>query len=354
MASTTGDGAEQAEPKAPAKALPRPPTKEPARPTAAEGAPAPAAGFGPPQLDAGGSAGGEAPPDAEAPKDAAPVLAIPPVAVPKVRSGPASTRSIKGETTASDYVAPREIPAHTPRPTESVDAKVVIDVPDGAAGGAEGEAEVVEMRQRRRAPTMKIDRSKLNELKQIEGARERSTQPDLPAMPNGGALPPPHATPSDASLRPASVGIDGRGTDGRGPLARARPEPRSARGIGWAVVALATVVVGGGVAAIALGLVPGLGPTPPPEREPAAEPPAASPQPAAAPSPTPTPAETASAEPTPSVVPTVEASAAPAASPATPPTATAPYKPPFQNGPGPGRPPPYSRPRPKSDIPQGI
>jgi len=341
VASTTGDGAEQAEPKAPAPTPPRPLSA----PTAVEATPAvalkPASGFGPPLApDALGAA--EA-----TPKDTtAPLLAIPPVAVPKVRTAPASQRSIKGETTASDYVAPRELPIHTPRPTESVDAKVVIDVPEGAARGAEGEAEVVEMRQRRRAPTMKIDRSKLSQLAQIDGARERSIEPLVPAVPSSAPTA-PRLSASTGSLVPASVGIEGHR-----PLARAAPEPRSARGIGWAVVALATVVVGGGVAAIALGLVPGLGATPPSERAASPEARPAAPAPTASPT-SATPAETV--EPAPSAAPTLEPSAAAPASTPTP-SASVPYRPPFQNGTGPMAPTvrPAPRPRPRSDIPQGI
>ena len=42
-------------------------------------------------------------------------LAIPPVAVPTVRAAP---KSMKGQTTASDYVAPRELPmSATPKPS---------------------------------------------------------------------------------------------------------------------------------------------------------------------------------------------------------------------------------------------
>ncbi len=281
---------------------------------------------------------------------AASVLAIPPVAVPKVRTAPVTARSLKGETTASDYVAPREIPAHTPRPTESVDAKVVIDVPEQGAGTAEGEAEVVEMRQRRRAPTMKIDRTQIGELRQIDGALERATEPDLPAMPGGPGGPPPNQgsrSAGNGSLRPASIGIEGHR-----PLARAKAEPRSARGLGWAIVALATVLVGGGVAAVALGLIPGLGPVPTPATEavPAATPAAA---PSAAPSAA-VPDEAAVPEPAPTAAPTEVASTAPAASSAPSPSAT-PYRPPFQNGTGPLiKPQPLPRPRPKSDIPTGI
>lgn len=322
MASTTGDGAEQPE---------------------ASTSVSPATGAAGPPNGSGGD-------DAAAAN--APALP-PPVAVPTVRSK--AERSIKGQTTASDYVAPRELPTNTPRPVETVAAKVVLDVPDSpivdeASSPGTHDPEMAEQRQRRRAPTLKIERSAVKELQQLDDARIARAEAAVAALAAAQAQAAGH------HVGPPSVRTSGPGMapDTPRPLARPasdRPGPRSgSRTAGWLIALTATAVVGGGALAVGMGWVPGLAPsddvspgvatpsatTP---RAPTAEP-AATPTVVAAPIPTEEPA----------VAPEPSASAAPSAS-------TAPRPPlgaPWPAGRPPSRPPPTPRPRPKSDIPQGI
>lgn len=272
------------------------------------------------------------------------------MAVPTVRVKP--ERPVKGITTASDYVAPRELPAHTPRPAETAAAKVVIHVPDAArgdepaAGAAPSEAEVAELRQRRRAPTLKIDRNAVKELKALDDARAAAALAQI--------IDPGAGTSSRNTAAPL-VTDTGVARMGR-PLARPAAERPSPRRAGWIVALLATAVVGVGALAIGLGWVPGLSPVEdppaaaaPPATEPAGEPTPPAPSPAATTEPeataAPTPSETASPSATP---PPPSAASTPAASSAPPAASSAPRPAPWPGG----RPPP--RPRPKSDIPTGI
>ncbi len=284
----------------------------------------------------------------------------PPVAVPTVRTK--QERSIRGQTTASDYVAPRELPVNTPRPAETEAAKVVIHVPDappveeGSNGGGPGDAELAELRKRRRAPTLKIERSAVKELKHLDDARIARAEAVVAAL----AL----AQAQAAGSVPASARISGpgQGSLGQGSLAPdtprqlARPasDHSSPRSAGWLIAIAATIVVGVGALAVGLGWVPGLAPaddTAPPARPtPSAVAPTA--QPAATEEPAPSgdaPAETAPVTSAPAPHSAPEASAVPA--PST--TVRPPVVVPWQGGKPPARPPP-ARPRPKSDIPQGI